>query len=107
MIQDPTLIVSEDVEGAPVRMGELVRIVDTSEDGTIGQRFLGHTGMVVGLVYDDPEMQYPRDPLIQVRVPGVGEDLFFVGELELLPISEARALGDAAEAGLLARGPWR
>ncbi|WP_044194153.1 hypothetical protein [Hyalangium minutum] len=85
MIQDPSLIVFEDVNGAPVKMGEAVKIVETSEDGSIGRRFLGRTGTVVGLVYDDPEVQYPRDPLVRVRVEGLGEDLFFVGELEPAP----------------------
>jgi len=88
MIQDPSLIVSEDVNGAPVKMGEAVKIVEASEDGSIGRRFLGCTGTVVGLVYDDPGVQYPRDPLVRVRVQGVGEDLFFVDELEPAPATE-------------------
>ncbi|NMO14764.1 Carotenogenesis protein CarS [Pyxidicoccus fallax] len=83
MTQDPSLIVCSDVDGAPVRIGEAVRIVSRSDDGTISQRFLGHTGVVVALVYDDPTTQYPADPLIQVQVEGLGEDLFFAEELEL------------------------
>lgn len=93
MIQDPSLIVSEDVEGAPVRLGEVVKIVGSSEDGSIGRRFLGRTGFVVALVYDDPRRQYPHDPLIQVRVQGLGEDLFFVGELAPVSARGLRVLG--------------
>ena len=85
MIQDPSLIVCSDVDGAPVRIGESVKVVSSSEDGTIGQRFLGRTGVVVALVFDDPATQYPADPLIQVHVEGLGEDLFFPEELELAP----------------------
>ncbi|WP_164014160.1 Carotenogenesis protein CarS [Pyxidicoccus trucidator] len=85
MIQDPSLIICSDVDGAPVRIGESVKIVSRSEDGTISQRFLGQTGVVVGLVFDDPATQYPEDPLIQVHVDGLGEDLFFPEELELAP----------------------
>lgn len=85
MILDPSLILFEDVKGAPVRIGEAVKIVDASEDGTLSEGFLGRTGVVVGLVYDDPQRQYPEDPLVQVRVQGLGEDLFFVKELE--PVS--------------------
>jgi hypothetical protein len=36
-------------------------------------------------VYDEPATQYPEDPLIQVHVEGLGEDLFFPEELELAP----------------------
>lgn len=85
MIQDPSLIICSDVEGAPVRIGQSVKIVSRSADGTISHRFLGCTGVVVGLVFDDPATQYPEDPLIQVHVDGLGEDLFFPEELELLP----------------------
>ena len=93
MIQDPSLIVSEDVEGAPVRLGEVVKIVCSSEDVSIGRHFLGRTGFVVALVYDDPRRQYPHDPLIQVRVQGLGEDLFFMGELTPVSARGLRVLG--------------
>lgn len=82
MTQDPSLIVSSDVDGAPVRIGDPVKVVSASSDGTISPGFLGRTGVVVALVYDDPVHQYPADPLIQVRVEGLGEDLFFPDELE-------------------------
>lgn len=85
MIQDAALIVFEDVEGAPVRIGERVKIVRHSADDSMNRRFLGHTGVVVALVFDEPDLQYPHDPLIQVRVDDVGEDLFFPEELELGP----------------------
>jgi hypothetical protein len=82
MIRDPSLIITVDVEGAPVRIGERVRIVPVSPERTVDERFLGRSGTVVALVFDDPWLQYPVDPLIRVRVPGLGEDLFFVRELE-------------------------
>jgi hypothetical protein len=85
MIQDAALIVVEDVKGAPVRIGETVKIVGTSADDSMNRRFLGQAGVVVALVFDDPDLQYPHDPLIQVRVGDVGEDLFFPEELELAP----------------------
>jgi hypothetical protein len=104
MIQDPSLILTEDVDGAPARIGQVVKIVESSEDGSIGQSFLGRTGVVVALVFDEPSTQYPRDPLIQVRVKGLGEDLFFARELEPQPASESR--GFSASAGEKAgRGP--
>jgi CarS bacterial SH3 domain len=107
MKQDPSLIVSEDVEGAPVRIGGRVKIVDASDDGSFSLRFLGRTGVVVGLVYDDPANQYPAEPLIQVHVQGLGEDLFFAQELQLLPTPEPRALGEVAAEVVLAREPWQ
>ncbi|WP_425538001.1 Carotenogenesis protein CarS [Myxococcus stipitatus] len=70
-----------DVEGAPVHIGDRVTVVPDSTDGTISPGFLGRTGTVVALVYDDPIQQYPTDPLIQVRVDGLGDDLFFLDEL--------------------------
>ncbi|AGC45142.1 carotenogenesis protein carS [Myxococcus stipitatus DSM 14675] len=81
MIQDPSLIVKRDVDGAPVHIGDRVTVVPDSTDGTISPGFLGRTGTVVALVYDDPVQQYPADPLIQVRVDGLGDDLFFLDEL--------------------------
>ncbi len=97
MIEDPSLILTVDVDGAPVRMGAVVRIADTSPDGTFDPRFLGRTGTVVALVYDEPFRQYPADPLIKVRVRGLGEDLFFVGEL-VLGAERSRPRASRAEA---------
>ena len=94
MIQDPSLIVVEDVEGAPVRIGETVKIGGASADGSMNRHFLGRTGVVVALVYDEPRVQYPGDPLIQVRVDDVGEDLFFPEELELAPAWARRRIAE-------------
>lgn len=94
MIQDPSLIVVEDVEGAPVRMGETVKIVSALADGSMDRGFLGRTGTVVALVFDEPRLQFPHDPLIQVRVDDVGEDLFFPEELELAPEWARRRLSE-------------
>ncbi|XXF79260.1 Carotenogenesis protein CarS [Myxococcaceae bacterium GXIMD 01537] len=88
MNQDSSLIFDVDVAGAPVRLGAVVKLVSASADGTIDRRFLGRAGVVVALVYDDPATQYPADPLIQVRVAGLGEDLFFARELERVPAPE-------------------
>lgn len=98
MIEDPSLILTADVDGAPVRMGTVVRISESSLDGTFDPRFLGRTGVVVALVYDEPLRQYPADPLIKVRVHGLGEDLFFPGELALgAEWSRPRAFREDAE----------
>lgn len=94
MIQDSSLIVVDDVEGAPVRIGETVRIGGASEDDSLDRCFLGRTGVVVALVYDEPRLQYPDDPLIQVRVDDLGEDLFFPEELELAPEWARRRLAE-------------
>lgn len=102
MTQDPSLIVTVDVEGAPVRIGERVKIVQESADGTIRRKFLGRTGVVVALVFDEPSLQYPQDPLIQVHVPGVGEDLFFAEELELVPEWARRQLSELRRSARLA-----
>jgi hypothetical protein len=108
MIQDAALIVFEDVEGAPVRIGETVKIASTPADDSMNRRFLGRAGVVVALVFDDPELQYPHDPLIQVRVDDVGEDLFFPEELELAPEWARRQLAGLRQAVRDAerRGPW-
>jgi hypothetical protein len=77
------MIVKRDVEGAPVKIGQEVTIASDLLNDTIDRRFLGRTGVVKALVYDDPREQYPADPLIRVHVRGLGEDLFFSEELEL------------------------
>jgi CarS bacterial SH3 domain len=94
MIQDPSLIVVEDVEGAPVRIGEKVKIGRALVDDSMNRSFLGRAGVVVALVYDEPRLQYPEDPLIQVRVDELGEDLFFPEELELAPEWARRRLAE-------------
>jgi len=93
MSQDPSLIVSVDVEGAPLRIGETVEIISAPLDEPRGARFVGRLGIVVALVFDDPHRQYPEDPLVQVRVPGVGMDLFFPEELEARPTSRGLSEG--------------
>jgi hypothetical protein len=96
MTRDPSLILNEDVDGAPVRMGASVMIVRTEPDDAVFERFLGRVGVVVALVYDDPATQYPMDPLIQVRVHGVGEDLFFAGEIVEVPQARYAAFGSSS-----------
>ena len=88
------LIVVADVDGAPVRIGETVRVASALSDSSVDAHFLGRTGIVVALVFDDPRAQYPGDPLIQVRVEELGEDLFFPEELELLPGWARRRLAE-------------
>ncbi len=83
----PTIgeVMRQDVDGAPVRMGQAVTILgDASNDETADPAFKGRVGRVCGLLYDSPaEDQFPQDPMILVRVEGVGEDLFFAEELDL------------------------
>ncbi|ATB32760.1 Carotenogenesis protein CarS [Melittangium boletus] len=97
MNHDTGLVFLEDVKGAPVRMGEPVRISGSPLDGSLDPRFVGHRGVVVGLVYDEPSTQYPGDPLIQVRVEDLGEDLFFARELERSPEWAWRPLAESPE----------
>lgn len=96
MKHDPSLILTEDVDGAPVRLGTAVMIIRTEPDDAVSERFLGRVGVVVALVFDDPPRQYPGDPLIQVRVPGVGEDLFFARELVEVPQGHFVAFGSSS-----------
>ncbi|NBD12132.1 MULTISPECIES: Carotenogenesis protein CarS [Corallococcus] len=96
MKQDPSLILKEDVDGAPVRIGAAVMIIRTEPDDLVSERFLGRVGTVVALVFDDPPTQYPADPLIQVRVHGVGEDLFFTQELVAAPQGHLVAFGSSS-----------
>ena len=69
-----------DVTGAPLRIATRVRVVADSDDQTVDERFLGRTGVVRGLLFDAPQ-QFPHDPLIIVSVEGLGDDVFFAGEL--------------------------
>ncbi|MBU8894507.1 Carotenogenesis protein CarS [Corallococcus sp. H22C18031201] len=103
MKHEHSLILNQDVDGAPVRMGATVKIVGATPDDPIARRFLGRLGTVTGLVYDDPARQFPADPLIQVRVRGLGEDLFFVEELELAPEWVRRNLAALRESARVAR----
>ena len=103
MKPDPSLILFEDVEGAPVRIGERVRVVSMSMNDSINTHFLGRAGVVAALVFDEPRVQYPRDPLILVRVEELGEDLFFPEELELSPDWARRRIAELRQAER--RGP--
>ncbi|MFP2902097.1 Carotenogenesis protein CarS [Corallococcus sp. 4LFB] len=96
MKHDPSLILTEDVDGAPVRIGATVMVVRTEPEDVLSERFLGRVGVVVALVFDDPSTQYPADPLIQVRVAGVGEDLFFARELVEVPEGHFVAFGSSS-----------
>lgn len=82
MTKQTPFIFSWNVDGAPVRMGEPVLILPTMQSGSLDERFLGRRGVVVALVYDEPGRQYPHEPLVQVRVEDLGEDLFFPWELK-------------------------
>ncbi|NOK38829.1 Carotenogenesis protein CarS [Corallococcus exercitus] len=96
MKHDPSLIMMEDVDGAPVRIGATVMVVRTEPEDVLSERFLGRVGVVVALVFDDPPAQYPTDPLIQVRVAGVGEDLFFAREIVEVPQGHFVAFGSSS-----------
>ncbi|RKG64987.1 Carotenogenesis protein CarS [Corallococcus exercitus] len=96
MKHDPSLIMMEDVDGAPVRIGATVMVVRTESEDVLSERFLGRVGVVVALVFDDPPAQYPTDPLIQVRVAGVGEDLFFAREIVEVPQGHFVAFGSSS-----------
>lgn len=76
------LVVTAPVAGAPYRVGDHVRVAPTAAHSeTADPRFIGKAGIVEALVFDDPARQYPQDPLLQVRVAGLGRDLFFAHEL--------------------------
>lgn len=76
------LCIDHDVPGAPLRLGQRVRVAPCGRAlAPPRPGFLGREGVVCGFVYDDPARQYPADPLVRVRVRGSGEDLFFVEEL--------------------------
>lgn len=69
------------VEGAPVQPGSSVFIVCEQEDESRDERFAGRCGVVRALFYDDAQRQFPSQPMMLVRVDGLGEDLFFAHEL--------------------------
>ncbi len=73
----------ERVAGAPLQIGEHVTIQSRIDDDTFDARFEHREGTVAGLVYDSPEQQFPHQPMVLVRVYGLGEDVFFVEELRL------------------------
>lgn len=75
------LVVTAPLPGAAFRVGQAVRIQGDPLNDTLDARFVGRVGVVEALVFDDPERQFPEDPLVQVRVRGLGTDLFFPGEL--------------------------
>ncbi len=66
---------------SPFRVGQHVRITGLSNDDTFDERFLDAVGMVTGLIHDTPDGKTPAPPMVQVNVPGVGEDVFFPEEL--------------------------
>jgi hypothetical protein len=76
-----SVLVREAMPGAPMRVGDLVDVVGTQLDESLDERFVGRRGLVTGLFYDDPQSQLPEHPLVVVYVDGLGEELFFAGEL--------------------------
>ncbi|MFO0600450.1 MAG: Carotenogenesis protein CarS [Myxococcaceae bacterium] len=76
-------IVRHDVDGAPLGIGARVVVAASALDESADERFGDRVGTVTGYVYDCPDEQYPHCPLVLVRVPGVGEDVFFVHELRV------------------------
>lgn len=85
---DGTLWCREPVDGAPLQPGTLVFVVCEDDDDSRDERFAGRRGVVQALFYDEPARQFPAEPLLLVRVEGVGEDLFFAHEL--IPARAAR-----------------
>lgn len=86
-----SLVVREDVAGAPVRVGQTVHVDCEPEDATLDERFVDCIGVVTGFFYDDVPSQFPQRPLVVVHVDGLGEELFFAHEL--------RELGQGARLG--------
>lgn len=76
------MLLREAPPGAPWRIGAVVDVVGTQVDDSLDERFVGRRGVVTGLFYDDPCSQLPRNPLVVVFVDGLGEELFFAGELK-------------------------
>ena len=64
----------------PFQPGARVLVLVDTLDETVDARFHGMAGRVVGLICDDPQAR----PLMQVEVDGVGTDVFFANELQLL-----------------------
>ena len=77
---DGSWVITADVPGLPVRMGQRVQVT-CEQSETFDRRYLGLVGVVTALVYDDPRVQYPADPLLRVDVSGLGWDLFFPAEV--------------------------
>lgn len=69
---------------APFQPGARVMMLLDCYDESADVRFHGAVGEVVGLFFDDPASQFPSRPLIEVHVEGLGNDLFFANELQLL-----------------------
>lgn len=76
------MILREDVDGAPVRIGQQVTVL-CGDDESADERFHGQRGVVVGFFADDVE-------LIRVEVDGLGEEWFFVNELIIEPVRVRR-----------------
>ncbi len=69
---------------APFQPGARVLVLLDCHDESADVRFHGTVGMVVGLFFDDPASQFPSRPMVEVLVEGLGADLFFANELQLL-----------------------
>ncbi|MDQ3263350.1 MAG: Carotenogenesis protein CarS [Myxococcota bacterium] len=87
MTRAKALELRHSVPGAPLEVGQWVRVRADAGSETLDYRFLGQRGRVLALIYDDPLAQFPQDPLVQVEVAGLGSDLFFVHELKAQPVA--------------------
>jgi len=82
----PPTAIYEDVEGAPVKIGQMV-IITGINGGYESQYCIGHIGTVEFLLYGGGTRQvYPTNPLIGIRFLGLNNKLesFFYNELSKL-----------------------
>ena len=78
------LHVKEALPNAPLQPGARVLVLLDCHDASADLRFHGACGEVVGLLFDDPAQQFPTLPLVEVTVPGLGVEWFFMDELQLV-----------------------
>jgi hypothetical protein len=69
------------VPGCAFAPGARVTVLLDGEDETADLRFHGARGEVTGLLFDDLATQFPAEPLVEVRVDGLGCEWFFPREL--------------------------
>lgn len=79
-----SLHLKDKVPHAPVQPGNRVLVLLDCNDGSADPRFHGSCGEVVGLLFDDPKHQFPSQPLVEVKVEGLGSEWFFSSELQIV-----------------------
>lgn len=73
--------IKHNIHGAPVKIGQIVKVNQEFTDDTAEESWAGTTGIVIYLCYDGCGQTYPTDPLIAIRNQAGECEQFWIEEI--------------------------